>query len=352
MLYASDFRHSEQIRNVKIEDNPEDIPNLIAEFLIQSVKRRLKQSLTQDYQQTTAKMSRVKGRINILETESKHLLKRGQVACVFQSLILNTPRNCYVRSALQLLSGTLRKHELKVQCKHLASQMISCGIIGEKPTERQISMERFGRHDLHDKPMLSAARLAFQLALPTEEAGEQSFLTPDREERWIRNLFEKAVAGFYKFNLSPATWRVETSKRLDWQKESASAGIDKVLPNMRTDIILNDSLHKRRIIIDTKFTSILKKGWFRDSTLSSSYLYQIYAYLFSQIGNDYEASEGVLLHPSVGEAFDEFVVIQGHCIRFMTVDLAGDPAKWKDGLLKVVLHKKGTVNIHPFVTTY
>ena len=349
MLYASDFRYSEQIRNVKIEDNPEDIPDLIAEFLIQSVKRRLKQLLTQDYQQTTAKMSRVKGRINILETESKHLLKRGQVACVFQALTLNTPRNCYVRSALQLLSGTLKKHELKVQCKHLASQMISCGIIGEKPTERQISMERFGRHDLHDKPMLSAARLAFQLALPTEEAGEQSFLTPDREEHWIRNLFEKAVAGFYQFNLHPetwcklnlfpATWRVETSKRLLWQIESASAGIDKVLPNMRTDIILNDLLHQRRIIIDTKFTSILKKGWFRDSTLSSSYLYQIYAYLFSQKREDDEASEGVLLHPSVGEAFDEFVVIQGHCIRFMTVDLAGDPAKWKDGLLRVVRHK-------------
>ena len=35
-------------------------------------------------------------------------------------------------------------------------------------------------------------------------------------------------------------------------------------------------------------------------------------------------SSGLLLHPSVGEDVDEFAVIQGHRIRFATVDLAAD----------------------------
>ena len=40
----------------------------------------------------------------------------------------------------------------------------------------------------------------------------------------------------------------------------------------------------RRIVIDTKFTSIVTAGWYREETLRSGYVYQIYAYLRSQVG--------------------------------------------------------------------
>lgn len=337
MLYASDFRalgHSV----VAIEDNPEDIPDLIAEFLIRSVEKRLRQPLTQGYRQKTTRMSRVRGKIDILATESQQLLMRGQVACVFDDLTLNTPRNCYVRSALQLLARIINKQELQIQCKYWANEMVIRGVIEKKPSERQINAERFGRHDSHDQPMLHAAKLAFQLALPTEGLGEHSFLTPDREEKWIYKLFEKAVAGFYRINLPKQTWRVTPGKRLKWQTTRSSAGIDAVLPSMKTDIVLDELTQKRRIIIDTKFTSVLRKGQYRKETLSSGYLYQIYAYLFSQKGcGDFEEnSQGVLLHPSIGKAFDESVVIQGHPIRFMTIDLAGSTLEWKNGLLSVL----------------
>ena len=81
---------------------------------------------------------------------------------------------------------------------------------------------------------------------------------------------------------------------------------------MKIDIVLDHRLSNRRIVIDTKFTSILKPGQYRSKTLSNEYLYQIYAYLRSQVGNGDSSSdcaEGLLLHPSVGEEFDEAVVI-------------------------------------------
>lgn len=337
MLYASDFRALEELTNGAIEQNPEDIPDLIAEFLIRSVKKRFKQPLTQGYYQQHNKMNRVRGKIDVLTTETKQLLKRGQVACIFEELTLNTPRNCYIRAALQLLSRMKNtKQELRMQCKYWSNEMIRQGITDSKPDERKISAERFSRHDLHDKPMLDAAKLAFQLALPTEELGDHAFLTPNREEQWVYKLFEKAVAGFYRINL-PKTWCVVPGKRLGWQITQRSAGIDAVLPNMQTDIFLENVTQKSRITIDTKFTSILKKGQYKEKTISSGYLYQIYAYLFSQKGlDDFEGvSQGVLLHPSVGEVFDETVVIQEYPIRFMTIDLAGSPADWKHGLFTV-----------------
>ena len=45
---------------------------------------------------------------------------------------------------------------------------------------------------------------------------------------------------------------------------------------------------------------------------------------------------GLLLHPSVGEMMDETAVMQGHAIRFATVDLAASASEIREQLLRVV----------------
>ena len=109
---------------------------------------------------------------------------------------------------------------------------------------------------------------------------------------------------------------------------------------MRTDIVIDDKAARRRIVIDTKFNAIVTNGWYREESLRSGYLYQMYAYLRSQEGCGDELSDGadgVLLHPSVGSALNGFlVVIQGHKIRFITVDLGGSARDIRNELLKVV----------------
>lgn len=126
----------------------------------------------------------------------------------------------------------------------------------------------------------------------------------------------------------------------NWQTEQASAGLDDILPGMQTDIVLDHAHSERRIVIDTKFTSIVTSGWHRDESLRSAYIYQIYAYLRSQEGraDDPLANEasGLLLHPAIGKAFDEYVVVQGHRIRFATVDLSATPAMIRETLLRLI----------------
>jgi 5-methylcytosine-specific restriction enzyme subunit McrC len=91
-------------------------------------------------------------------------------------------------------------------------------------------------------------------------------------------------------------------------------------------------------VIDTKFTSILTKGWHREESLKSGHIYQIYAYLRSQeqpgdpacAGN---RASGMLLHPAIDQHVDESVTIQGHRIRFVTVDLSAKPGSIRRALL-------------------
>lgn len=57
-----------------------------------------------------------------------------------------------------------------------------------------------------------------------------------------------------------------------------------ILPKMVTDIELESPSGDHRIIIDTKFAAITNPGQFGGETLTSGYVYQIYAYLRSQEG--------------------------------------------------------------------
>ena len=210
----------------------------------------------------------------------------------------------------------------------------------------QPPLSRLGRLGTEDRQMLAAARLAFDLALPTEDIGTSHLATPGRDEVWVRRLFERAVGGFYDVVLSPLGWSVSWGRRIHWpiDVDAKSPGIDAVLPSMQTDIVLerpspddpNAGWHKT--VIDTKFTSILNPGHYKSQTLKSDYIYQMYAYLRSQERDTDPASldsTGILLHPSVGVGFDEYAVIQGHKMRFATVDLAADSKKIRCQLLRI-----------------
>ena len=48
-----------------------------------------------------------------------------------------------------------------------------------------------------------------------------------------------------------------------------------------------------------------------------------------------DQATGLLLHPAIGQMLDETVLIQGHAIRFATVDLASSPAEIRYQLVRL-----------------
>jgi len=338
MLYASDLFRTRGIGKVGLEDSPDDLPDLVAEILAHAVEVRQRRRLNMGYRSRDAVLNRVRGRIDVLSTERHQLLDRGLVACRFDELTIDTPRNRFVRAALETISRIVRRKDVSHRCRSLASGMKAMGVSGDAPTRAQMSTDRFGRNDADDRLMVAAARLAFDLALPTEAAGTNVLNLPEREATWVRRLFEKAVGGFYDVVLQPQGWRVRCGGTLGWQVDQKTSGIDKILPTMRTDVVLDHPPSGRRIVIDTKFTSIVTGGWYREETLRSGYVYQIYAYLRSQVGRGDQLADcasGLLLHPSVGDAVDETVIIQGHGIRFATVDLTAPAGEIRSQLLRL-----------------
>jgi 5-methylcytosine-specific restriction enzyme subunit McrC len=339
MLYASDLFRAGGTAKLDVEESPDDLPDLVAQMLARAVETRLHRQLSLGYRSQEEWLSRVRGRIDVMTTERRQLLDRGLVACRYAELTIDTPRNRFVRAALESVARLVKRPAVAHRCRSLAAAMKARGVAGQPPTRAQVSADRFGRHDADDQFMVAASKLALDLALPTESAGGNALAMPDREEAWVRRLFERAVGGLYAVALSPLGWHVRCGAMLQWQISSKTEGVDGILPGMRTDVVLDQANSGRRIVIDTKFNCIVTAGWYREQSLRSGYIYQMYAYLLSQVGlGDPRAdtASGLLLHPSVGKMIDETVVIQGHPIRFATVDLAASPAEIRAQMLGCV----------------
>jgi 5-methylcytosine-specific restriction enzyme subunit McrC len=338
MLYASDLTRIGGAFDARVEEDTNDIPELIARLLTDTVECRLRRNFTRGYCYREKMLTRVRGRINILTTESRQLLSKGQVFCRFEELTVDTPRNRLVRAALEVMARFVRNKDLSRQCRAFAAILSRAGVGGARPSRAELAADQIGRNDAADRYMVALARLAFDLALPTEDAGATPLVAPYREEAWVRQLFEKAVLGFARVNLEPLGWSVRGSIPLEWQFSSASAGLATILPRMVTDIVIDVPYADRRLVIDTKFTSILGTGRFDNANLKSGYLYQMYAYLRSQEGRDqrWDTSAGLFLHPAIGTQLYEHAMIQGHSIAFATVDLGGSSAIIRDELRRIL----------------
>jgi len=341
MLYASDLTRVRGAFDAMVDEDMEDIPDLIARLLANAVERRLRRNITRGYRHREKSLTRIRGRINFLTTESRQLLSRGEVFCRFEELTIDTPRNRLVRAALELMARLVQNGDLIRQCRALAATLGRAGVSGFRPSRAELAADQIGRNDAADRFMVALARLVFDLALPTEDAGATPLVAPDREEAWVRRLFEKAILGFARVDLVPLGWSVRGSVPLEWQLSYASTQLSTIFPRMVTDIVIDSPDATRRLVIDTKFTSILGAGRFGNASLKSGYIYQMYSYLRSQEGGDqrWETSAGLFLHPSIGSQFYEHAVIQGHPIAFATVDLGG-PAMAIRGQLRRIIRSE------------
>ena len=85
MLYASRFyRTLPTERRSAAEDNPDEIPDLVAEILTRAVERRLRRNLSAEFDRRQDDLTRVRGRIDPLRTERRQLLQRGRICLFFR----------------------------------------------------------------------------------------------------------------------------------------------------------------------------------------------------------------------------------------------------------------------------
>jgi 5-methylcytosine-specific restriction enzyme subunit McrC len=337
LVYAAGLAEFEGCLDLAIDDEAE-LPDVLARLLTVVVERRLRRSLTRNFEPKSAILSRVRGRIDWLKTVSERHLEQGRIGCRFEELTHDTTRNRLVRSALEAMRFVVTDREIARSCRDLARHLETNGVAAQRPSRADLSRDQIAQHDADDRLMVSVARLALDRVLPGESEGVSKLDRLARDEVRLRKIFEDAVAGFYRHELHGRDgWRVHSQAKLKWLQSSATLGIADLLPTMAADVIV-DHGDRHRIVIDTKFTGIVTQGAYGNDRFKSAHIYQLYAYLRSQEGQSTLSNDasGILLHPSLDREVDENVIIQGHELRFATVDLSLPGDGIKQRLLQIV----------------
>ena len=252
LLYASQlYRELPDACRVDTEGAPDNIPELIAEILTNAVERRLRRNLTAGYLRRQADLNRVRGRINLFRTERRQLLQRGRVACIYDELTVDTPRNRYVKAALQRLAAVVKDADIANRCRNLAARLDRAGVQTEldpKLLRNSIALDNLGWTDAEERRMLAAARLALDLAIPTEESGASRLPIVNRQETQGWKLYEDAAAGFYQAVLTERGWSVRPQTRIAWPLEKPTPGLRELMPGMARDLVLQGE-NRRRFVV-------------------------------------------------------------------------------------------------------
>jgi 5-methylcytosine-specific restriction enzyme subunit McrC len=173
-------------------------------------------------------------------------LRQGRVICRFEPSA-DTPRNQLFRFALSRLAAVVRDKPLAHRCRLLGSELARLGVSFRRPARSEMAREQTGRNDADDAALIVVANLALDPRLPTEDAGDARLARLQRDDGMLRDLFEKAVAGFYKHELPRHEWDVRYQKELEWPIEAPTAGLTKWLPSMYADILIDSRVTTKRL---------------------------------------------------------------------------------------------------------
>lgn len=324
MAYAADVNTLLSQKNVKVEEIPEHLPDLLAKLLSSEIRRRFRGKLSVNFETVEREESRVKGNIRHLKTDRSGSMLRGRVVCSYNVLSHDTEVNRLVFFAIRTLSKFLSR-DLSLECRQVENILRMSGVTQMPRSKLNIQIQA---SDRRDNRMVALSKLALALDIPSQIEGGVRLFDPELGQKWLPQLYEKAIFGFYKYHLDSNHWLVNKSI-LKWPILDTSKNFERYMPVMRTDIEITNLDSGQRTIIDTKFTSLVVANRGKD-IFKSGHLYQIYAYLRTQeekivLGTKAAPeTSGMLLYPEIGQSIHEHASIQDHELHLVTVNLGAE----------------------------
>lgn len=332
LMYASemlDVLKSEDREAISAGERDEDLLDAVGEVLVADADRRLRSMLARGYRTRSANLTRVRGRVDHLRTATGRLMDAGRVACTFSEQTWDLPRYRYVLVTLRLLAGAVSSPALRRRCTQAAQTFERMGVVPKDPTSPELSREQIGRHDSADTNLLRLSRLVRSMSLPVHRDGSTILPVFRRDERRLRELFEKALRGYYRHHLGGNGWTVNSTS-MSWPASGSEVDLG-MLPLLRTDIVLRR--HTQQIVVECKFTSPFSE--YRGATkVNAGYLRQLYAYCDILSRHEQCQTSGLLLAAKTNFAGgrDLDVRIGDYPMRVRAIDLSVKPSEIRRSL--------------------
>jgi 5-methylcytosine-specific restriction enzyme subunit McrC len=266
-------------------------------------------------------------------TLKRSLRTRGEVACQFDELSEDILANRIIASTLRSVrrSGSLTE-DVREEVALVASRFPHGSPL--HITSAHFSAIMVHRNNRFYRFLLDVCRLIQDNLISDQSAsGALRFRDFREDEATMHKLFEDFVRNLLKVEQSEFT---DHSPKISWNVSDTDDHSQKFLPDMQTDIVLENVKMVR--IIDTKFYQKPLAGHHDVPKLRSDHLYQLQSYIHNWPHPDRSARrdvDGLLLCAATGEAFRLRYRIPGRPIAAITLGLDAEWAAVRESLLSV-----------------
>ena len=332
LCYAWNKLDEKERVKVSIDDSTE-LVDLFAKVLINATKVLLKRGIDKNYIEHTEEIAGVKGKLLISETIKHNILFKQRTICNFDDFSANILSNQILLTTIYRLTRT---KGIDIQLK---GELVSLLRMLDGIDQIQISSSLFkqikiNRNNSFYSFVMNVCQIIFESTLPSEEKGKYLFSDFTKDEKKMPYLFEAFIRNFYKIEQS----KFPTVKRdnIDWKFESVDELSDQYLPQMQTDITLENLDEK--LIIDAKYSQETMALNYNKEKIKSNNLYQLFSYLVNQEKDTDKSKKaiGILLYPTIEKDYDLNFKYEEHKIKIRTVNLNTDWINIHDRLLAII----------------
>lgn len=336
LCYAWNILPSGAIDKTGIEyhnNHNENMYNLFATMYIQGICRLLRRGIQHSYQIEREESVMIRGKVHMEASLRGRGIYQKKMICEFENWKEDIIWNQIIKKTIHVfIQSSHVEQNLKIKLKKtLLSFYNVSNIQWNDQTFQQLSIPK--DQDTYHL-LLSISELVYY-GLFVKEKGTDIVCLDFIRENYMAKLFEKFVLNFYKKSLSEQYY--VHSPKIVWKLgEQITRESYSLLPEMRTDIVVEDQKNKIQWIIDTKYYQkvLVSHVWSNIEKIHSSHLYQILAYVNN---SNYKGQiHGVLVYPVSGLELDQLYCIDGKKIGVKTLNLAEDWEKIEERLLHII----------------
>jgi McrBC 5-methylcytosine restriction system component len=311
LAYAYQILRQQSYKKIEAE-RFDNIHDLFAAILAQSIAVQLKRGLNREYIAETEQVGTLHGRVDFTTSIKQQTMLNKTLICTYDSFSENFYMNRILKTtALLLLFSPDVKDENKASLRRIL--LFFSDIEELDPKSINWSTLRYHKDNATYQMLMNVCYLVIHGLLLSTESGERKLAT-FLDDQHMSRLYEKFILEYYKKHypqLNPA------ARQIDWAVEG---GTD-FLPAMRTDTVLTNG--DKALIIDAKYYGKTMQTRYGVTTYHSYNVYQIMAYVQNKDVTNTGKIGGMLLYAKTDEVIvpNGQKIIKGNPYYFQTLDL-------------------------------
>ena len=314
---------------VKVDaDSCPAVLDLLSRLLSKGADVLLRRGIAKEYRTHEEEITGIKGKLELAKTIKANRHREGKTICTLDDLTGDILLNQIVYTTMfRLLENKGLDKNVKKDLLRTFRRFPKVTIIDiNRGTFKDV---RLNRNNRFYRLIISVCEMLHANMLPDKQhPGEYRFIDFTRDGDLMSSIFEAFLRNFYHQECSDE-YPIVKSTTIDFQFTAINDDDKDLLPEMKTDVTLDNPKEGKRIILDAKYyTDMLVSRHGVKKKLRRDHISQITSYVDNQEDPTIPytlQTKGIMVYPKTNVHVENADFERsGHLYRFCTVDLCQD----------------------------